>query len=227
MLPWEYRVLLRQRWNWIRHRKAKEWWFTGISDVDQGFYLAIAVARVAQVDSLHVSLYRREWNEPKVISWKGFLQGVQKSGELNLLIETRRIRFLYCGDERQGLHCRMACDELQAELEFRPTTPPFTKYDNMFSDEYSLMHFLHMRVRGRIEWKGGAIELSRGLAYVDHCFGRVPCKTRWHWIAVQNEHCALVSLMNYGGFAQCYTQTWFNEEPEDVYGKAMSGISGR
>lgn len=55
------------------------------------------------------------------------------------------------------------------------------------------------------------IDVSGGRGYFDHCYGRLPHPTAWHWIAVQNEEVALSILVNYGPEPQVYAQClWVN-----------------
>jgi hypothetical protein len=51
--------------------------------------------------------------------------------------------------------------------------------------------------------------LKDALTYADHCWGRIPSKTGWHWLAVQNEKAAIASLINYGAYSQRYTEIYF------------------
>jgi hypothetical protein len=81
-------------------------------------------------------------------------------------------------------------------------------------ENYGLLHYFHNIASGNIEIRGHKYHLTDALTYFDHCWGRVPSRTGWHWLAVQNPQLALSSLVNYGPYAQRYTQAWFSENTD-------------
>jgi len=101
---------------------------------------------------------------------------------------------------------------LAADVRIEPVTPPFTKFDNELQNHYAIVHYFQARATGRVSVAGGTDHVLDGaLAYQDHCWGRVPSRTGWHWIAVQGENIALTTLVNYGAYAQRYAQVWLGD----------------
>lgn len=207
-------ILRKNRFNLFKNRNKKEWWYTGIIDQSQNLYLSITYARVDLTDSFRVILFTPENTEPQTISWKGFLDKEIKTNQLYLLHKGKRLSFTYSGSGESGWKFRLSANGWDIDLSINPQTPPFTKYDNFFAKEYTLLHYFQNQVSGTIQHKTKSYTINKGLGYYDHCFGTVPRKTKWHWIAVQNENFALASLMNYGEFAQCYTQCYIQKSKQ-------------
>jgi hypothetical protein len=164
------------------------------------------------MDSIQVTLFDPRYDAPVERSWKGFINPKNPAGQLSLHAKGWGFSFDYTGQERDGWSCTIKTDDFSAYLQILPTITPFTKYDNKFSHEYTLLHFFRNRVQGQIKVDGRDIHLQDALGYYDHCFGTVPTRSKWHWIAVQNEGFSLSSLMNYGPFAQCYTQCFDSQK---------------
>jgi len=205
------------RWNLIGNRKKKEWWYVGVSDESQGIYFGFDFLRVNLVDSFHFVLFNPKTGKLDECAWKGYLDAEILPGQAFLRHVGKGVHLEYRGDERNGWTYTMRYQGISIDLNIEATTPPFTKYDNMFVDEYALLHFFHNRVSGNVQTPHGNYVLNNALGYYDHCFGAIPRKSRWHWIAVQNEHFALASLMNYGPTPQCYTQGYFvSQAPESA-----------
>jgi len=205
----EKQVLLTQRFNPFVSSKEKEWWYTGISDPDNNIFLGFSVIRVMFMDSISVTLFDPERDEALEVSWKGFLDKEIPPGQLYLKAHNKKISFSYTGSEEEGWHFSFQSPELSADLAIQKSIPHFTKFDNYFVDDYMLLHYFMNRVNGSIQTKEKTYTVNTAQGYLDHCAGTVPGKTKWHWIAVQNKNCALASLMNYGVYPQCYTQSYF------------------
>lgn len=101
---------------------------------------------------------------------------------------------------------------IKADLKIKSSIPYFTKFDYNIRDRYGLMHFFHNRTTGTVEANGKTYNLNNALTYYDHCWGRIPRRTGWHWLAVQNEKAGIASLINYGAYAQLYTQVYFTAD---------------
>lgn len=202
----EHKVLLQRRWNLLEHHGKKEWWYTGVYDPESGIYLGFSVIRVALIDSIQVALYDLSRREPVVVRWKGYLSPQNPPGQLCLQALGKRFSFDYRGSAALGWHCHIQADGFAADLRMRPNLPAFTKFDNRFDHQYSLLHFFGNTVEGFVHTRGKEYRFRNALGYYDHCFGKVPSRSRWHWIAVQSQEFALASLMNYGASGQCYTQ---------------------
>jgi len=204
----EHKVLLEQRWNVLRHRGKKEWWYTGVYDAECGCYLGFSLIRTALIDSFHAVFFDPAARDVAECSWKGYISRDNPPGQLCLVAQGKEFSLDYRGRGELGWICHLQAPGFACDLRIRPQCPPFTKFDNMFDHEYSLLHYFGNQVEGFVQAHGREYRFRNALGYYDHCFGKVPARSRWHWIAVQNHEFALASLMNYGATAQCYTQAF-------------------
>jgi hypothetical protein len=216
----EKKVLLAQRFNPFVSAGQKEWWYTGVVDRENNIYFGFCVVRIMLLDSITLTLYDPGKAAPENYSWKGFLDRSNPAGRLSLCAHGHNFSFSYTGSAETGWVAAIESPEMNISLSMSPTIPYFTKFDDYFSYDYSLMHFFRNKVTGKIILADRTIPVEDGLSYYDHCFGNIPRKTGWHWLAVQGEQCALASLMNYGVDPQRYTEVWFS-------GGAADGASGR
>jgi hypothetical protein len=99
---------------------------------------------------------------------------------------------------------------ISARIRIDQTIPAFTKFDNEMRDRYAIIHYFQSHASGEVTVKGRrTYKFTKALTYHDHCYGRVPSRTGWHWIAVQNDRVAVTVLINYGAYAQRFAQAWF------------------
>lgn len=237
----EKKVLLKQRFNPFVSYRKKEWWYTGVVDDSNSIFLGFSVIRVMFMDSVSVALFDPKNPEAILATWKGYLDSANPQNRLSLVAKSKKFSLDYTGSgtppcatvagdpvswaDAEGWKAKIDSESISASLEIKPTIRPFTKFDNLFVDEYTLLHFFMNRVNGTITTRSGGTEktytVTNALGYLDHCFGTVPKNTKWHWIAVQSETCALAALMNYGTYAQCYTEVWFagGDAPESARGR--------
>jgi len=206
----EKKVLLGSRINFIANRKKKEWWYTGVSDPQSGVYFSFSLIRIALIDNFHFAMFDPKFDKPFEFEWKGYIDAENPAGRLSLSHHSEGCTFQLLGSAEEGWRYELRAPTVSFALESKPTIPAFTKYDEKFDDEYALLHFFQNCVNGMVETPLGKYEMTNALSYCDHCFGSVPKHSRWHWIAVQNANCAIASLMNYGGLAQCYTEAYLN-----------------
>ncbi len=195
----------------LREWDHKEWWYTGVYDPRAGVYVSWYFIRVNLLDEFTLTVFDGS-PTPTRISKRMWLDRAQPPGALSLRHKGRGLAVAYHGDARDRWRFELDAPGARADVTLRATTPPFTKFDNEFVQQYSLLHFCHGRASGTVEAGGRTHRLDDALVYYDHCFGRVPSQTGWHWLAVQNERAALVSLMNYGPNPQRYTQAWLSPE---------------
>lgn len=195
----------------LREWDHKEWWYTGVYDPRSGVYVSWYFIRVNLLDQFTLTVFDGT-SPPAQVSKRMWLDREQPAGSLSLRHKGRGLSVAYTGNERDGWRFELDAPGARADVRVRATTPPFTKFDNEFVHQYSLLHFCHGLATGTVEAAGRRHTLDGALVYYDHCFGRVPRQTGWHWIAVQNERAALVSLMNYGPNPQRYTQAWLSPE---------------
>ncbi|ADL52262.1 DUF2804 family protein [Clostridium cellulovorans] len=186
--------------------RYKEWWYTGCYDKNENLYFSFYFVRVPFLDSVKFTVFDLNKDTPFTYSKKLFLDSSQKKNKLDLHKRSKEIFISYSGDEVSGWVFDMQAKNFSASLKIEPTEPYFTKFDNNFINEYALLHFMKNKVMGQIVANGITYKITNGLGYYDHCFGKVPRKTFWHWLAVQNENLAFVSLINYGSFSQKYTE---------------------
>ena len=189
----------------------KEWWYTGIYDQQSGTYLSWYFVRANLADKFTFTIFDPQSKEPHQFSKFFWLDKHQAPNRLCLNYDKRGVKLAYNGrgNDQKGWHFQMKAGQLEADIEIEPTIPHFTKFDNQIVDNYGLLHFFHNRANGVVKIKEKEYRLNNALVYYDHCFGKVPSQTGWHWLAVQNEQTALASLVNYGPYAQKYTESYF------------------
>lgn len=233
----EQKVLISQRWNPFIELKDKEWWYTGISDESQKLFIGISVIRTKFIDSIDISVYFGDdingnidkdnsgghWEQ---VSYMGWIKCGKEENKLDLSVNRdnpdKSFYFDYTdvpGGRADSDSCKNEWNldfssnkkdfSMSGSFMMNQQIPRFTKYDNFFSDTYTLLHYFQNKVSGTLNINGTDYKIENGLGYQDHCYGTVPRKTKWHWIAVQGETCALASLMNYGPYAQQYTESYF------------------
>ncbi len=132
--------------------------------------------------------------------------------------------------EGQG-HLRLSTKRLGVELVIRPSNVPrFSKNENQFVRHYGFEHRYKNPVSGVVTLDGIAYPVNSDYSYQDHCFGNVPRRTGWHWIALQNDAIALTSLVNYGPYGQRYSQVYDGKDwvrlDQDVAFEQDRGNSG-
>jgi hypothetical protein len=111
----------------------------------------------------------------------------------------------YGAERRDTLRLRVHGGGWDVDLAITPSSDPFRRTEDQGRAWYGVCAHVHDHVRGRVRVGGHdrAIDTTRG--YTDHCWGRVPRKTGWHWLAAQDERVAVDSLVNHGPYAQRYT----------------------
>lgn len=195
----------------LSNLKNKEWWYTGIYEEEQDIYISFFFCRVPYIDKFKMTIFDRKKKEPFVYERKLFLDNSQENGKLDLKKTSKNFNVSYWGDEKKGWVFNLSDKNICVNISAKPSKIEFTKFDNKFRVKYSLLHFMQNQIKGEINVKTDKYEILRGLGYYDHCFGIVPSKTGWHWLAVQNSKIALVSLVNYGQYAQKCTQVLINK----------------
>ncbi len=211
----EQRQVLASRWNVLGRWREKEWWYTGVHDPKSGCYFSWFFIRVNLVDAFAFSVFDPSLGRTLHFSRKLYLRDCDGNGDLCLEHDSKDLKIRYCGSAERGWSFRLEGAGFDVDLRGRATSAPFTKFDDELNDHYGLLHFFHNRVSGSVSTAERSYTLDGALGYYDHCFGKVPRRTGWHWLAVQNEEVALASLVNYGPHAQRYTQAWFEQNEED------------
>lgn len=214
----ERMMVLRPRslLNILREFRNKEWWYTGAFDARSGIYVSWYFVRVNAVDKLTMTIF-----DPAVAA--GNLPRVSRVCRLDPTASGAGLCLR--GTGRGGLKTSyqlrstgrwdftLRSKSLSADIHVEQTIPAFTKFDNEMRDRYAIIQYCQSRATGRITVNGRReYHLTNALTYHDHCYGRVPGRTGWHWLAVQNERVAVTVLINYGAYAQRFAQVWASPE---------------
>ncbi len=191
----------------LREFRNKEWWYTGVYDRAAGIYLSWYFVRANVIDRFVMTVF--DDGQPRVVKM-GRLQRQAPGSAAGLEFRGRGCTISYRAGDVPPWRLQVQAPALSAEVTITPTRPAFTKFDNPFRNYYGLVHYFHGRGEGVVSVaQGKTYRFTDALVYQDHCYGRVPSRTGWHWIAVQNPAVAVTSLVNYGAYAQRYTQAWF------------------
>jgi hypothetical protein len=210
--------VLRSRFplGFLRELRNKEWWYTGIHDPPSGLYVSWYFVRVNVVDQLTMTVFDPRRGDGSLPRFQRYclLDRDQPGAGLSLRGGGRDWKVSFqlveeAAPDPGSWRFQLESAALSADVRIAPVTPPFTKFDNELRNHYAIVHYFQARATGRVSVAGGADHVLDGaLAYQDHCWGRVPSRTGWHWIAVQGERIALTTLVNYGAYAQRYAQVW-------------------
>jgi hypothetical protein len=225
----EPKKVLRNRWNILNtifnEWRDKEWWYTGCYDAAGDFYVSWYFVRTNLADQFVMSVFDPKLPGPVHWAKKLFTNRKIPPNELSLNYKCGQTRIAFNGafrepfsgfddpkDPKDGAwKFEVQSKIFQGEIDLTPTIPYFTKFDYKIQDRYGLLHFFHNRANGAIQANGKEYVLNNALTYQDHCWGRIPSKTGWHWLAVQNENVALASLVNYGAYSQLYTEVYLTD----------------
>lgn len=211
----EKKVLLSRR-NIIKQWRDKEWWYSGFYDPNNNIYFSFFFVRVNLIDEVSLTLFDPKNNKVYELDKKLYLDKGQRKDKLCLNYHSKDTTIEYNGDEINGWVFKFVNKDYNVELNLKPTIPYFTKFDDQYVDKYALMHFFNNLTNGSIKFKGKTYKIQNVESYYDHCYGTIPSKSAWHWIAVQNEQVSLASLVNYGPNAQRYTQIYFKSNDKNV-----------
>ncbi|MCP4132561.1 MAG: hypothetical protein GY754_16440 [bacterium] len=192
--------------------RSKEWWYTGAYDPKSGVYFSWFFVRVNLLDKVCVTVFDPSLEKALLFTQMLWLDKKQVPGSLSLNYNKGGVSIGYNGNEKDGWEFKLKSKGFNAEVSVKPTIDWFTKFDNEIVETYGLLHFFHNLATGTFEAGGKKYEFKNALSYYDHCFGRIPSNTGWHWLAVQNKDIAIASLVNYGPYAQRYTQAWFTKK---------------
>lgn len=190
----------------FRAPRHKEWWYVGWVDETRTVYMSFHAVRLPAVDNVAFTVFDLTAREPVVRSRKLFLRTPARADRTDLRAASGRVLVQYEGSYETGWRLRFADRGVEADIVIGVTAPAFTKEENQFVHHYSMLSTMHAAVSGTVTAQGRTYTFGDALGYADHCFGDVPRRTGWHWLAVQNADQAFVSLVNYGGYGQKYSQ---------------------
>lgn len=208
--------ILASRSNLIKQWKDKEWWYCGVFDPELKIYFSFFFIRVNLTDHFSFILFDPSTNQQFRFDKNLYLDKHQEKGALSLNYNSHGLKIGFNGNESKGINFTFKNSEFDITLDMKPTTPGFTKFNNNFVYCYTLFHYFHVMTSGTIKTPVKTYRINNGLCYYDHCFGRVPGKSGWHWFAGQNEDVSISSLINYGPYSQKYTQILFRKCEENI-----------
>jgi hypothetical protein len=192
------------RRNPLRQWSEKEWWFAYAWDPAARFYVSWAFVRAFYGDHFGIVAFQEGDGAPVTLQRSLILDRVERGGRL-CLENAGRLHVGFSEDAGRFAFS-LAAGEWSAELSVAPSPlPPFVRREDQFVRHYSVIHTYGNPVEGTVTVGGKTRTLRTDRSYLDHCYGDVPSRTGWHWLAVQNEETALTSLVNYGPHAQLYT----------------------
>jgi hypothetical protein len=202
----------RRRLHDLRSWNDKEWWFSYVFDHRSMLYFSWTFFRAVYGHYFALFAFdarnHRRWSMQKICRID---MSRERSDALRLSNSGRFFSVLF----ETGEHGRLQLEarECRADLVLLPSTvPPFSKREDQFHYHYDLLHRYKHAVTGSITLDGIDYAIDTNRSYRDHCIGNIPRRAGWHWIALQNEAIALTSLVNYGPYAQRYSQVYEGKE---------------
>lgn len=190
----------------IRAPRNKEWWYVGWLDASSTVYMSFHIVRLPAIDNVAFTVFDLTNGAPIVRSRKQWLDAPALFDRVDLNRSAHGHHVQYAGSYENGWRLRLADDGVDADVTITPTAPAFIKEENQFQHHYSMLSTMHALVRGTVTVEGRWYAVDDALGYADHCFGDVPRRTGWHWLAVQNTNQAFNCLLNYGTHGQRYSQ---------------------
>ena len=187
--------------------RQKEWWFSYVHDPKAQVYCSWSFARAFALDRFRLWICDLAGDGAWTVDRSLYLDRRQEPGVLDLR-HRGDLDLEYRGGSEGRAVFRARGQGVRVDLEITRSPAPFVRRDNYFHCTYNLLHHFFNRVRGEISVGDRCFEVDSYDGYYDHCFGVVPRRTAWQWIAVQNEDVALASLVNHGPYAQRYTQVF-------------------
>ena len=209
----ENRQVLLNRKNIKKSLREKEWWFSYLYDESQQLYFGWFFFRTLVTDHFNFICFDTKNNRQWLFEKNIMLDKPDRNDNLDLRYTTkkRKISFTETGPGEKEFN--FSDDKYNINLQVETgDVPPFTKFENNFTNKFGLKHTFKNRVKGSLDFEGSKFSVDTDYSYLDHCFGRVPSKAGWHWIAVQNSEISLASLINYGADSQRYTQVFYKNK---------------
>jgi hypothetical protein len=200
--------------NFLRRRRYKEWWYTGVYDPATRVYVSWYFIRAVVVDRLTVTVFDPSLGEDAALPRLTTRCRLRELDPIpGLCLEGRgpglSASFRWSAPPESCWRFILGSRSLEADVRIEPTTPAFTKFDDELRSHHSIVHYFHGRGNGEVRVPGGpGYRLTNAQVYLDHCYGEVPAACGWHWIAVQDQRVGLAVLVNYGPYGQRFAQVW-------------------
>ncbi len=211
--------VLDARWRLPEAFSEKEWWFGYLHAPDTGVYLSWSCVRTWYMERFRCWFVDLDGEQTEIIDRPLFFERPREGDRMDLRAGgTPSVR--YGAEGQNGLRLRIEGGKWDVDLALTPSPRPFARTEDQFEAWYGVRAHFHNRARGIVR----VGEHTRGIdtvrCYTDHCWGRVPSRTGWHWLAAQDERVAIDSLVNYGPYGQRYTQVFVDGRwhvlPDDV-----------
>ena len=201
--------VLHTRWRLPTAWREKEWWFGYLHDTEARLYLSWSCVRTYLMERFRCWVLDLETGESEVLDRPLFFRQEGDGEALDLSAGGRgAMRYAAIGEGDMSLCVDGPGWDLG--LMFLPSRVPFTRAEDQFRAWYGLRAHFHNTVVGTVTIGDRTRVLSTRRCYTDHCWGRVPAATGWHWLAAQDGHVAFDSLVNYGPYGQRYTQVFLD-----------------
>lgn len=201
--------VLDTRWRLPTAWREKEWWFGYLHDPEAGIYLSWSCVRTYFMERFRCWVLDMETGEQALLDRPLFFDRGGDGSVLDLSASGKTpLRYGAANDREMNL--RVEGPDWDLALLFLPSAAPFTRAEDQFRAWYGLRAHFHNQVVGTVTIGDRVRLIDTKRCYTDHCWGRVPSATGWHWIAAQDEQVAIDSLVNYGPYAQRYTQVFLD-----------------
>ncbi len=207
--------VLASRWNLPEAWSEKEWWFGYLHDPEAGVYLSWSCVRAFYMERFRCWFVDLATGEARVLDRPLFFQRAE--GERMGLSAGGSPSVFYGAEGDRALRLRVEGRGWDLDLELEPSPVPFARTEDQFDAWYGVRAHFHNRARGLVAVGDHRRTVATTRCY---CWGSVPSRTGWHWLAAQDEHTAIDSLVNYGPYGQKYTQIFVDGRwhvlPDDV-----------
>lgn len=201
----------------------KEWWYSGFHDPETDSWLSFFFYRSPHRDVFRLSFFQPSKHAVQHVDWSGVFGRPEVDDQIRL--EALRKDFCARLQRQDAGLCRfeLSTPSWEIDLQIHSTLPPFRTGDRQFEANYDLNQRFGLLATGSIRSPAGELELVHAPGYSDHSWGSVPRRSRWHWVALQNDRWCLNSLVNVGPFAERHTNAmevraeeprWIRLDPE-------------
>lgn len=213
MINIEAPAVLENRLKICKCFKEKEWWFSYLYDPKQQLYFGYFFIRTYPTDHINFTCFDlkndKTWNFEKHI----MLDKPINRETLDLEHHKKNLNINFTRTSPTERNFNFSNKDTNISLTIDDSgVKPFTKFDDFYENYYSLYHLFGSRTKGKLTFGKDTYEVDTTTTYFDHCYGKVPSKSAWHWLAVNNNKYSLSSLVNYGVNPQCYTEVFNGKE---------------
>ncbi len=185
--------------------RKKEWWYTGFLDSKRQVYFSLVFIRSPLISKFRFNVFDSNRTSPSIYHKTLSFDKSQQTGKLDLKKRTNDFIISYSGDEQDGWRFELQDGDISANVKMEPRQKSFTKFDDYVVNDYNVLLLMNNKADGKVKFGNRIYDIKNGQGIYDHCFGKVPRKTRWHWLAVQNRRFSLASWVNHDKLSQKYS----------------------